>query len=228
MGYTKRMVCLAASLKNGGLCLAGREIADARFGPWLRPVSARDTAELTYLEYRYADHTSPGVLDIVEVPLLEPLPHGHQTENALIDPTRRWVKLGRAAFRRLKDLREEPVGLWTNAGSTATGHFNCMSPEEALAFRSSLCLIAVDDLQIEVGRGLRGERACKGLFSYKGVGYKLSITDPAIREAFEPRGLGTYPLEREDIFLCISLSEAFRIDGRCHKLIAAVITDRAL
>jgi hypothetical protein len=223
------MVCLAASLKNGGLCLAGREVADRRFGAWLRPVSARDTAELTYLEYRYADHTSPSVLDVVDVPLLEPLPHGHQTENVLVDPTRRWVKRGRAAFRRLKDLREEPDGLWSNAASTATGHFNCMSPEEALVFRSSLCLIAVEDLQIEVGRGLRGERACKGLFTYKDVDYKLSITDPAIREVFEPRGLGVHPIDRGgDLFLCISLSEAFRIDGRCHKLIATVLTDPAL
>ncbi len=245
MGYTKRIVCLAASLKNGGLCIAGREVGEGGFGRWVRPISSRDGSELTFLEYRYEDYSSPQLLDVIDVPLLGPSAHGHQTENHLIDQTRRWVKRGRAAFRRLKDLAEEPAALWLNAGSTASGHYNCLAPAEAAEFDWSLCLIRPEKAEVEVwvrtppymrlnaerkSGSLRddkqksGEKACKVAFEYKGVAYKMSVTDPAIREEFEPRGIGQYSLrDWGEIFLCVSLSETFKNDGRCHKLVAAVI-----
>ena len=225
MGYTKRIVCLAASLKNGGLCVAGREVAADRFGGWVRPISASDASELSYGQYRYEDYSTPKLLDVIDVPLLGPSPHGHQRENALVDTNRRWVRRGKAAFRRLKDLREEPESLWVNSGSTGYGRWNSIAGDEAREFQWSLCLIEVASLEIGVVRGVRGEMACKAGFEYKGIEYKLSVTDPGIREDFEPRGYGCYPLEvAGEIFLCVSLSEPFGLDGRCHKLVAAVMT----
>jgi hypothetical protein len=229
LGYTKRIVCLANSVKHGGLCIAGREVMQHGFGRWIRPVSARPGAELSYLEYRYDDHQSPKLLDLIDVPLFEPWAHGHQTENHLVDTGQRWVKRGRAAFRRLNDLRESPQSLWNNAASTAAGHFNCVSASEAAQFGWSLCLVKVEEVAIDVVRGLRGEPACKASFLYNRIDYMLSVTDPAVRERFEPRGLGRFPLEDcGEIFLCISLGEAFKEDGRCHKLVASVITERPL
>ena len=229
MSYIKRIVCLAASLKHGGLCIAGREVAPGRFGGWVRPISARPGSELSYLEYRYEDSSSPRVLDVIDVPLLGPSRHGHQTENVLIDGSRRWVRRGRAGFRRLLELKEEPEALWANSGSAGTGRFNFLTPAEAAGFDWSLCLIQVSKAEIEVGRGVRGSRAFKMSFEYRDVVYKLSLTDPAIRDEFEPRGFGKYPFQdRGDIFLCVSLSEKFKTDGRCHKLIAAVMTPPAI
>lgn len=36
----KRILCLANSRKLSGRCVAGREIANPRLGPWVRPVSS--------------------------------------------------------------------------------------------------------------------------------------------------------------------------------------------
>jgi len=91
MSYLKRIVCLANSYKTGGLCIVGREIVQNGFGNWVRPVSNRPTAEVSFLEYRYADNTSPRLLDIIDIPLLNPQPRQHQTENHVVDRTQRWV-----------------------------------------------------------------------------------------------------------------------------------------
>ncbi len=110
------MICLASSLKRGGLCVAGRELTGAGLGSWTRPVSARPGAELTYLEYRYETGLGPKLLDVVDVPVLKADRRGHQVENFLIDHSRRWMARGRLPFARVAGLVEEPASLWTKLG----------------------------------------------------------------------------------------------------------------
>ena len=224
MGSTKRIVCLASSLKRGGLCIAGRELTQSGFDSWIRPVSARSNAELTYLEYRYGDGQSPKLLDVLEVPVLKPDGRGHQAENFLIDPSRRWILQGRFPFARLASLAEEPASLWMNSESSSSGRFNCVSPAEASRFHWSLCLIRVRELWIESIRAGRGDKVFRASFDYKGVLYKLSVTDPVVRDRFDAEPPGKYRIGTPEIFLCVSLSEVFPGDGRCHKLVASVIT----
>lgn len=225
MSYTKRIVCLASSFKHGGLCIAGREVTERGFGPWIRPVSARSTAELSREEYAYEDGEWPKPLDLIEVPLLRAAPRRHQTENMLIDDEQRLVKRGRAGFHRLTGLCEHPESLWLDGESTFGGHLNCVSSAKAKQFNSSLCLIEVPSLQIEVVRDRGGTKALRALFDYGGNTYKLSITDPAAHRRWGLLGLGTHPVPANSkIFLCISLSEPY-FDRRCHKLVASVLMD---
>jgi hypothetical protein len=83
MGYVKRIVCLANSLKPpSGRCVAGIEVLGGNhYGGWIRPVSTRPTAEVSLDDYKYQNGHSPKLLDIIDIPLASAAPHNHQTEN---------------------------------------------------------------------------------------------------------------------------------------------------
>lgn len=223
MAYTKRIVCLANSFKDGGCCIAGREVLAAGYGGWIRPISARETGEVGFGECRYTNYGEPKLLDVVEVPLLRPSPKQHQTENHIADTSRRWRKAGRTRWDSLGQLCEYPETLWINSGSTGSGLFNCMSPAEAAGQQCSLLLIRPEDFAIQVGSRMRNgiaERIYRGNFGYNGIRYSMSITDPVLLKGFILKQEGEYPYK--DVYLCLSLTQPYR-DGRCHKLVAAVI-----
>ena len=118
----KRVVCLANSRKLNGRCVAGREWTDGRAGGWIRPVSNREYQEVSEYERQYEDGSDPCVLDIVDVPVLEPRPADHQTENWLLDPEYYWVKLGRLSwpiYRRSRRIASGRYGLMDTALTTA-------------------------------------------------------------------------------------------------------------
>ncbi|HXR37012.1 MAG TPA: hypothetical protein VN754_13730 [Candidatus Binataceae bacterium] len=228
MTYVKRIVCLANSFKIGGSCIAGREVlGKGKYGGWLRPVSSRPTAEVRVSECRYQNSAIPKLLDIIDVPLLKAVPHNHQTENHEIDAKSRWVKVGELPWDELEQLRERPASLWINSDSTSTGAFNCLSQAEAATLHDSLVLIKKKDFTVEVASNpWDGRRTYRGNFKYDGFYYSLSMTDPVATKAFAAKDEGEYELN--DVYLCISLTEPYEKDGRCHKLVAAIISDPPL
>ena len=229
MTYVKRIICLANSFKTNGRCIAGREVLVQGYGGWIRPVSERNTAEVSFSEYRHEDNQSPKLLDIMDVPLLKPDPKHHQTENHLIDKSLRWVRVGELPWGTLPQLRDRPATLWINSDHTYTGAFNCISQAEAATQHDSLALIRPETFAVEVGSSTRDGRTKKtyrGNFRYNGTYYSLSLTDPVACEAFKPKDAGEYPLS--DAYLCVSLTEPYDKDGRCHKLVAAIFTNPPL
>ena len=229
MSYTKRIVCLASSMKVGGNCIAGREmLPDGRYGGWVRPVSSRPTAEISFLESLCDGNFDPELLDILDIPLLEARPHNHQTENHLIDTSRPWIKQGRLAVFDVSKLCQHPTALWLNSDRTIHGSYDCLSQQEAATFTKSLVLIQTKSLTI----GVR-TRICDGSarssfragFKYNDVYYNLSITDPHAVHAFGRKGNGTYSVPAAH--LTISLTEPYAKDNnRSHKIVAAIIPDR--
>lgn len=85
MAYTKTILCLANSRKLSGRCIAGKEKLRRGYGEWIRPVSARPSEEISEEERRYENGQSAQILDVISVPMREPRPGAHQTENHLID-----------------------------------------------------------------------------------------------------------------------------------------------
>ncbi len=228
--YTKQIICLANSFKTTGRCIAGRELLPNGLpGPWIRPVSHRPTAELQLWEVIYPNNEIPMLLDVIDVPLLQPLPHNHQTENHLIDPSREWVKSGEYPWANLWQIEDRPETLWINSDHTAAGAFNCVSREEAGGATDSLLLIKCRSILIQIAAKLPDarNRVHHAKFAYRGVPYSLKLTDPAAIEAFASRKSGVHPLR--NVYLCVSLTEPFEKDNnRCHKIVAAIFTNPPL
>lgn len=225
----KRIVCLANSFKDGGSCIAGKEKLPNGYGSWIRPISARETAEIRISECQYENRQFPKLLDIMSVPLLNALPRKHQNENHVIDATRRWTKVGALPWNELAQMCDIPASLWMNGSSTRTGGLNnCVSEEQAASLSNSLLLIQPENFFVHVASrtGDGGpSRKCWTNFDYNGTAYSLKLTDPVAATLYQAKGEGEYPLS--DVYICVSLTEPFR-DGRCHKLAAAIFPKRPL
>ena len=215
----KRIVCLANSRKPGGNCIAGKEILnDGRPGAWVRPVSDRANEGVATSECRYKDDNMPRLLDVMDVPVLTPQPNDHQRENWLLDPKRRWAKVGSVGPDDLSTWVDEVETLWINHDSSSTGLYNRIHTSLASSIKSSLCLIKVS-LQVCVFN-YYNRRIGQGRFRYRGTEYSLRITDPDYEQICEIQSDGCY--EIGECFMTVSLAGAHE-DGYCYKLIAAII-----
>jgi hypothetical protein len=223
MSVTKTLVCLANSRKLSGRCLAGKEVAGAGFGEWLRPVSARSTEEVSERERAYQDGSDPQVLDIVDVPLLEPKPKTFQSENWLLDPEVYWVRRGKSSYAKLLAAVDTPPSLWINGFATYHGRNDRVPEAEADKLTTSLYLLRLDSLSFDVfapGAAFGdNKRRVHGLFDYAGAPYALWVTDPLIERGYLAKDDGRYT--EGPCLVTVSLGE--RVKGHCYKLVAAVI-----
>lgn len=227
------IVVLANSIKKHERCVAGKELIDAAWGPefgtWIRPVSRHGEGELSFVERRCQDGRDAQVLDIVTIPLMDPMPTHVQPENWQIDSTAPWQRIGRLGRAVLPALLETPPHLWAFDG------YGRDRIEEAQVAETqgvqSLYLINPSGLKIRTEHGhnpFRGYHQKKALaaFSYRGLRYQLKITDPAppFTLHFPERDgahLEAEPPRGDDYYLCVSLTEAF--NGYHYKLVASVI-----
>jgi hypothetical protein len=222
MAYTKTILCLAASRKHQGKCFAGKCL---QTGEWIRPVSSRPNEEISAAESRLPDGTQAALLDVLEVPMLEPTPRGHQRENHLIDPARPWRRIRRGTWEEVLQSLDDHAGpLWLNEDAS-WGHGNNRVSEPTVAHVDrSLLLIRPEGLLVSIGR--KGgsfenadRRLVKAHFRHAGSHYTLQVTDPVIEQVMREGadrivGMG-------GSVLCLSLGEAFH--GHFYKLVAAVL-----
>ena len=226
MPYSKTIVCLANSRKLNGRCVAGREWDGKAFGKWIRPVSSSQTGELASERY-YKDGNDPKLLDIIEIPLIEPLPHGYQTENHVVNPRERWDNQGAITLGQLLPAVENIAGpLWLNGDSTSNGVNDKIAEAAAATLKNSLVLIqparltmTIDTEGADFGNP---RRRVRGEFSLAGQRYVLGVTDPIIEKEFRAKSDGYSRVSNSPI-LCVSLSEIFEKQKACYKLIAGVI-----
>ncbi|HEX8436069.1 dual OB domain-containing protein [Archangium sp.] len=229
MSYKKTIVCLANSRKppSGGRCIAGREYRSGKFGEWVRPVSARESREVSEEERRYEDGTDPKVLDIVSITMKQPLPHDHQQENHLIDDGYYWEKSGQLSWDALLAAVDSPSGpLWENGHSSRHGRNDQVPQARVALYKQSLYLIHPENLRVVVGMDdnspYPSRRRVRAHFKLGTSTYHLVITDPPVEREFFAKEDEEYPVE--DALICVSLSEPY--NGYAYKLAAAVITPK--
>ena len=219
----KSILCLANSRKLSGRCIAGREIVNGQPGPWIRPVSNREHQEVSMEERRYEDGRDPRVYDVINVPLIGPCPHDFQRENWLLDPGYYWCKTDKLGWAELQDFVEPSSPLWLNQHSSYNGCNDRIPLEQAQELSSSLRLIYLNRLKIQVycpgaGFGNR-KRRVQGLFHYAGHTYHLWITDPVYESRYLAMPDGTHEIGE----CCVTISLGEPYDGFVYKLIATVI-----
>lgn len=183
MAIIKRIVCLANSRKLNGRCVAGKELSGGRLVGWIRPVSDRENEEVSEYECQYQDDSLVRVLDIIDMPLLDPRPRDYQRENWLLDPGYYWVKVGRATWSHLPYLADPVAPLWINGYRTYHGYNDKIPLALARGLKSSLRLVRVDHLTLSVfapGEAFGNpKRRVQGQFWHSGMEYRLWVTDPA-------------------------------------------------
>jgi hypothetical protein len=223
MSTVKRIVCLANSRKLNGRCIAGIELSGAQWLGWIRPVSAREHEEVSEYDRQYEDGSDPRVLDVMDVPLLDPRPKGYQQENWLLDPDHYWRKVGRALWSGLEGRADPIAPLWIDGHSTISGYNDKIPLAQATGLTSSLRLLRVDRLTLSVfkpGEAFgNAKRRVQGRFVHYGSEYRLWVTDPGYERAYLLKQDGDY--EVGESLLTVSLGEPH--NGACYKLVAAIM-----
>ena len=177
MAYTKTILCLAASRKHGGYCIAGKDI---KTGEWIRPVSSRPDEEISNNECTMRNGTQATLLDIIEIPLLREIPSSYQSENHLIDPSGKWMKKGEGTWKKAKESIDDHSGpLWLNQDASF-GYLNNRVNASAVAKLDNSLMLTDPIIEHRFLAGadrienLTGAVLCVSLGEiYRGHAYKL-------------------------------------------------------
>lgn len=226
VAYAKNLVCLAASRKTGGLCVAGKCIdTKERVKEWIRPVTSHADGTLLEQAVRYVSGGSPALLDILQIQFIRPQPHGHQIENHLIDPSVPWKKVGQFAVTLIDELVDDPSEIWIDGSSSSYGLNDTLSEAEAAKMGSSLLFIPPDKLSLTVNIEYPSQeyrrKKVRARIGYGRKQYVLAVTDPLFEGPYLLKDVGDYPLPASHYRLCVSLTEAFQ--GKCYKLVAGIV-----
>lgn len=217
---TKRIVCLANSRREGGRCVAGRELLGSRtLGEWIRPISSQETHAVPRRE-RLCQGRDPRVLDIIDVRLLGHYPASPQVENWLIDTSRSWSRAGSFPLAQLDRFIDTSGPLWIDGYSSASGANNQVPTSRAYELADSLRLVKVSPVELIVHEPWN-KRRVEATFTYSQCQYRLRVTDPVIEERYLNMEDGGYVLD--DAYLTVSLGEPY--EGYFYKLVAAVILE---
>jgi hypothetical protein len=218
----KKFICLANSRKVSGRCIAGKELTSGVCGDWIRPISERNSHEISEIDRRYQDGNTAQVFDIIGVRLKGKSDHPAQKENYTIDDGYYWSKEG-SYTDPLDLLLDAPHSLWQAGNSSYNGTNDRIPTTSITVAGSSLYFIRPQNLEIvvrvegaEFGNSKKKVRAA---FSYGGDNYLISVTDPEVERIYLAKGDGRYRPNGQ-CYITVSLGEAW--EGYYYKLAAGI------
>lgn len=208
------MLCLANSKKEGGKCIAGVDLGS---GEWIRPVSSQPHGELYSSDCALEDGALPKLLDVVSVPVVEPVPQPHQPENWLIVP-KPWKLVARLT---LDDARDYLDPLCAAGPELFRGRSDRIAFEDIqrAPLAESLALIYVDRPTFEFNPW----HVFRARFVLEDQYYDFGLTDLS---GWATEAKNNAPVHSaESWYFTISLTEPFGTGNNCFKLVAAGIED---
>jgi hypothetical protein len=212
---TRQLVCLANSKKLGAFCVAGVDLESLE---WIRPLGSGSHGAVTAAEQTLDDGSRPNLLDVIEVPLGEPVPSEGQPENWELAEGD-WTRVDRvddAAARELLDkLAIDTPAFGTNNRSIAISDVN------AGHVSTSLAVVKPEGVTWTKRVWPEGAKV-RAVFSHAGARHDLPVTDPAWLAEFVHDSSGDFRHDdSEDVYLVLSLGEP--MDDEHWKLVAGVI-----
>jgi len=117
-------------------------------------------------------------------------------------------------------LCDNPDTLWINGYHGNYGINDKIPQERAESISSSLVLIEPENFIVTVQEE-SGIKKVRGKFDFKGIAYKLAITDPGIENQYLAKSSGQYPIYEKPLYITISVGEPF--NDYHYKLIAGVV-----
>ena len=215
----KHFICLANSYKRGGRCIAGIEVSvdtDDHWAVqchsdgslrWIRPIDRNtEYGEITESDARFIP-----MYAVVKLTNVEPCPHQSHSEDVFFSQMSPvgMIHPSSEVIRSFEDKVHHEIFYSTDLG---------ISPEVYAQGDYSLMLIHPDGFKF-VEDPTKNRARYRMMFSYNGVTYDFSVTDPTFYEfvAQHPDAINTL----NDLYLTLSIGLEY--EGRHHKLIAGVI-----
>lgn len=213
----KKFVCLAKSEREGGLCIAGKEILDnGEISKWFRPIG-KDREALAREDCTF------GIGDVVTCEVSHHEPNPPQHENHIVPDRPNWQTLHKFPKEKFFSLVDSPSLLWSaGAGcSTYHGKNDKVAEQVVLSATNSLYFIQIDGGEIiKKDEGYAGkERPRIRLnFSYRGNDYSLAVTHRDFSyEYFVSMNIGDkVPIGK--CFITVSLAKPW--NNYCYKVVA--------
>ena len=222
MAYTD-FICLAASLRPGGMCYAGKEVATRR---WVRPMRSAETHSIPHYHKVYGPNDPAKIGDIIRCPNIGHLPTDWQTEN-FVRGSARWTKVGSFDFAAASGLIDHPSDIWATGEHSSQGVNDKVRVTDASKYTNSLLLVSVQALAISAEDNGFGKLKHRTEFQYRGKTYNLAMTDPHMN--LEKAGAKHF----ENALVCCSLPERWKNedgteDPYIYKVAAGIITQERL
>lgn len=216
----KRFVCLAKSAREGGFCIAGKEIlANGVIGNWFRPIGRSEEALPT------ADCKLFKIGDVVACEVSNYVPSHTQPENYKVAQHPSWRIINTFPVQHFETLLDFPLTLWGTGCSSYHGRNDRIFYENASQFGNSLYFIKIDGATITKNdESFDGSTRFKMrlTFIYNNVDYCLIITDPKLSTPYWNRLQAGESTQIGPNYLTISLAMPY--NNYCYKLVAGYVS----
>lgn len=218
----KTFICLAKSRKLSGLCVAGKEIENLQ---GFRPVSERQTEELSEIEIRYRNGQLPRLLDVITIETKNANPNPFQKENWLIDSNYYWTINRKYDFMDLDHLCDNPVDFWKNTESSYNGRNDRIDSAYFNQIDKSFIFLKLEKSSIivrEEGRDFGNpKRKVRMHFCINNTDYILPVTHPEVERFFLGKLDGEYIIS-EPHYLSVSTGMP-HTDNKVYLFAAGII-----